>query len=283
MRRLRTLVPCLAVALAATLAGCDLAPVPGDSPLRYRDEVFTDVELTSDVTYGHAVDQEGETVSLELDVYEPAGDDAEARPLIVWVHGGSFAFGNKTSPEIVDEAQAFARKGYVNASIEYRLSEKGCTSVTAECLIAIGQAREDAQAAVRFLREHAADYGIDPERVAIAGTSAGAITALGVGFITDDEEAQVDAAVSLSGAVIFTGSVDEGDAASLLFHGTADNLVPYAWAQDTLEAAQAAGVISYLVTWEGQGHVPYVAHRDQIIDLTTNFLYRRLDAAGAEQ
>src|SRR4029450_3163899 len=116
---------CALVAVVALVAvGCDwqkLVP-PGAAPLRYRDAVFSGVTTTSNVTYGSAVNQQGQTVTLQLDVYAPTGDTVADRPAIVWVHGGSFAFGNKTSPEIVDEATTFARKGFVNVSINYRLS-----------------------------------------------------------------------------------------------------------------------------------------------------------------
>jgi len=102
----------------------------------------------------------------------------------VWVHGGSFCCGSKTSPELVEEANAFARKGYVNVSIDYRLVPNGCApgADLGRCITAIGQAREDAQTAVRFLRSQAANFRIDPDRIAIGGTSAGAITALNVGY-----------------------------------------------------------------------------------------------------
>lgn len=276
-----------AVAVAATvLAGCDLLPIPGEGPLRYRDEIFSEVARTENVHYATAENQQGQLVDLLLDVYEPVGDTVDGRPLVVFVHGGSFRAGNKGSLEIVDQANALAKKGYVVASINYRLSQGGCTGVTLECIISIRQAREDATAAIKFLRAHADEYGIDTDRVAIAGTSAGAITALGVAYAVEDAGAEVRAAVSFSGALIpflDDRTVDRDDPQSLLFHGTADALVPYAWAEATNQQGMQAGVPVYLVTWQGEGHVPYVPHRDQIIDLTTNFLYRRLDLANAEQ
>ena len=276
--------------LALVAAGCDLQKVvpQGDAPLRYRDPVFTAVTTTSNVTYGSAVNQQGQTVTLQLDVYAPTGDAVTDRPAIVWVHGGSFAFGSKTSPEIVDEATVFAKKGFVNVSINYRLSTNGCTTVTAECLTAIVDAKHDAQAAVRFLRAHSDDYGVDEGRIGIAGTSAGAITALNVGYGPEDVgnsgnpgfASTVSAAVSLSGARILT-TPNPGEAAALLFHGTADTLVPYQWALDTVAAAEAAGLQAYLTTFEGAGHVPYTQNRTTILDQTTNFLYWTLNLTRA--
>ncbi len=140
----------------ATLRLPDITP-PGAAPLRYRDLVFPTVSTTTNVTYGSAIDGSAQTVTLLLDVYEPAGDSVTQRPAIVWVHGGSFCCGDKTSAEIVDEANTFARKGYFNVSINYRLEPGGCTGSAqpATCVLAIQEARDDAKTAVRFLRTNA--------------------------------------------------------------------------------------------------------------------------------
>jgi len=289
MRRRVPLV--LLVALAFVAVGCDLrlAAPSGTTPLRYRDAVFTTVTTTSNIVYGSAVDQTGVTVSLTLDAYRPAGDTITKRPAIVWVHGGSFSSGDKTSGELVDEATTFAKKGYVNVSINYRLST-GCSAsgATAACVTSIVDAKHDAQAAVRFLRANATTYGVDPDRIAIGGTSAGAITAMNVGFDPTDPgtsgnpgySSAVRSAVSLSGAAVIAVP-SAGDAPSLLFHGTADPLVPYQWAVNTQTNAQAAGLTSELTTWDGAGHVPYVEHRTEILDQTTNFLYWTMDLTHA--
>ena len=89
--------------------------------------MFDAVTTSSDVSYGSAIDQQGTNVDLKMDIYEPAGDTATARPAIVWVHGGSFSSGDKTSGEIVFEATEMAKKGYVSVSINYRLYGPGCS------------------------------------------------------------------------------------------------------------------------------------------------------------
>jgi predicted esterase len=260
-------------------------PPPGPAPLRYRDLVFAAATTTSNIVYGSAVDGSNTTVTLRLDLYEPTGDPVTVRPAVVWVHGGYFCCGDKTSTELVDEATTFARKGYVNVSINYRLEPGGCTSSSpvTTCVLAIQEALEDAQTAVRFLRTNAATYRIDPGRIAIGGSSAGAITALNVGFSSsEDPTAAVGGAVSLSGSHIL-GPIDPADAPSLLFHGTADTVVPYQWAVTTVEQALAAGLDSFLTAWSGAGHVPYTQHRTEILDQTTNFLYWEMDLATAAQ
>jgi acetyl esterase/lipase len=286
--RIRLAVLVVAVALVAAGCGLHTLTPPGNAPVRYRDQVFTAVTTTNAVTYGNAVDQNGNPVTLQLDVYRPTGDTVTKRPAIVWVHGGGFSGGNRTSGEIVDQATTFAKKGYVNVSITYRLTPGGCSAggATPACLTAIRDAQHDAQAAVRFLRANAATYGVDTGRIAIGGTSAGAITALNVAAAPDDPgnsgnpgfSSAVGAAVSLSGAKIY-GQFERTDGAILMFHGTNDALVPYQWAVNTLNEAQAAGVISYLTTYPGEGHVPY-NHRDEIITQTTNFLYWTLKLAN---
>lgn len=293
MLRHRFVLFAVALGVLCAASGCALVvPPPGAAPLRYRDAVFSNVTVTSDITYGNAVDQQGNDVTLKLDSYVPTGDTATNRPAIVWVHGGSFCCGDKTSPELVDEATTFAKEGYVNVSINYRLYPPGCSAAGgsgAGCIEAIAQATQDAQTAVRFLRKNATTYGIDPNRIAIGGSSAGAITALNVAY--DDEatdptgsnpgySSAVEAAMSLSGAALI-GSMDSTDAPTLDFHGTADPLVPYQWAVATQQEALAKGLQQYLVTWDGDGHVPYTQHRDEILTIETNFLYWELGLSGS--
>jgi predicted esterase len=279
----RTAVLCLAL-VALVAGGCEQLILPsGDAPLRYRDLIFDEVTKTSGITYRTAVTQQSTTVTLQLDVYRPTGDEIAERPLVVFVHGGGFSGGTRTSTEIVDQATTLARRGYVTASISYRLTPGGCSAAgpTAECVTAIVHAKEDAQAAVAFLRSQATTYGIDPDRIAIGGTSAGAITAANVAFSsTDSATTAVRAAVSLSGAHLLTAP-NAGDAPVLLMHGTADFVVPHAWAQNTVKAATDAGVRAVLTSWAGDGHVPYLQHRTEILEQTRNFLYVHMDLAHA--
>jgi acetyl esterase/lipase len=286
-----------AASAAAALAFAACTPqfvVPsGPAPLRYRDAVFGDFTKTSDITYGSAVDARGGTLTLTLDMWAPTGDTVTKRPAIVWVHGGSFCCGdpatdsfNKTSPELVDQAQIYARKGYVNVSINYRTEPGGCSAAapTSSCVTAMQEALADAETAVRWLRTNASTYGVDTNRIAIGGSSAGAITALNVAYHGNDAGvptgSTVRAAASFSGAHIL-GTIDAQDPAVFLMHGTNDPLVPYQWALNTVSDATAAGAKAYLTTWDGAGHTPYLQHRDEILQQTSNFFYSAMDLAHA--
>ena len=95
----------------------------------------------------------------KLDVFTPAEANDAPRPLLVWVHGGAWLGGSKENCPAV----RFVGRGYVVASINYRLSQHAKYPAQIE----------DCKAAVRFLRAHAATYGIDPNRVGVWGASAG--------------------------------------------------------------------------------------------------------------
>ena len=285
----------LAVAFLVSLlvAGCTVPRPPGDSPLRYRDQVFNNVSVTRDLQYGSAPDNNGNPVALRLDLYQPSGDTQTRRPAVIWVHGGSFCCGSKTSPEIVDLSNTFAKLGYVAVSINYRLlAPQGCSgsSLGSSCATAAIEAQHDAQAAVRWLRANAARYRIDPGRIGIGGSSAGAITATLVGLRPDDpgssgnpgQASSVGGFMSLSGGLPGGLFVNAGDAPGLFFYGTADGIVPAQWSVDTGAAMLNAGIAAFLEPFEGAGHVPYAQNREQIVSQSDYFFYTFLDLAHAQ-
>ncbi|MDP9236926.1 MAG: alpha/beta hydrolase [Chloroflexota bacterium] len=278
--------------LVACLPSVVARPV-GAAPLRYRDEVFSNVTVTSDLQYGAAPGVDGNASALKLDLYQPAGDKAAARPALIWVHGGGYAGGDKAIGPSAFLANEFARLGYVTVSINYRLlAPHGCTAaggISATCLAAGVAAVNDAQAAVRWLRANAATYRIDLDRIGIGGESAGAITATGVGVDSDQVgnsgnpgySSKVNAWVSISGGVPGGVFVDNTDPPGFLFSGTADGTVPYRWSVETATAMQAAGVPVFLKTLEGAGHVPWVQYQDLFESQSDDFFYEFLDDAHA--
>lgn len=92
---------------------------PDASRGRYLDPVFDDVDADYDVVYREAVDNQGRRVQLEMDIFRPAGDTVTNRPAIVWMHGGFFTGGDKSTMH--PDAIASAQRGYVGISLQYRL------------------------------------------------------------------------------------------------------------------------------------------------------------------
>jgi dienelactone hydrolase len=286
VRRALALVAAVGVLVAT---GCTIPRPPGDSPLRYRDQVFTGVSKATDLQYGQAPDANGTPVALKLDLYQPTGDTEAKRPALIWVHGGSFSGGDKTNVVPVDVANTFVKQGYVVVSINYRLLGSGCVANPGNCVIAALEAQHDAQAAVRWLRKNAAFLRIDPTRIGIGGESAGGITAALVGLHSEDVgtsgnpgfDSKVQGFVSVSGGTPSGAFASAGDAPGVLFHGTADGVVNPQWSVDTAIAMLKAGVPAWLQVQNGAGHVPWAQYRSLYLEQADYFLYWALDLAHA--
>ena len=280
------LAPLLAAALllpatagAAGTLGTTVAKPAGKAPLRYRDEVFSRVQVARDVPYTTVADASGTPMRLTLDRYEPAGDRARDRPAMVWVHGGGFRTGTKANANVAELARRFARRGYVAVSIDYRLLAREVCGGPREpgggCAAAALAAGQDATAAVAWLRDHARRLRVDPRRIAIGGTSAGAVTAQLVGARPDRNH--VRASVVISGGLTgTTGLLGPAAAPSLLFAGTADRTTPYDRARDNAQALAGAGVPTVLETLLGAGHVPFAQYGERFTRHSAYFLFQHL-------
>ena len=238
------------------------------------------VDVERDVVYGVVAGEQ-----LLLDVYRsmPRG---EPRPAVVLIHGGGMWTGSRVHME--HPAQQLARAGYVAFSVDY-------------CLVdaAAGYHRwpaqlDDVQRAVRWMRAHAADYGIDPMRVGAYGWSAGGQLAALLGTRdTRDATAsmasypsRVDCVVDLAGDVdlaaytqppalhevvaLLGGTpqevperyrdasplswIDGRTAPFLVVHGTQDDVVPIEQSRRLVAALRAAGVEVQYVELAGAGH-----------------------------
>ncbi len=219
---------------------------------RFSYEIFSS-SVSSDITYGSAVNVSGQTQSLELDIYQPQGDTASIRPLLIMAHGGSFIGGNKTGTDVVPICQKFAKMGYVVASIEYRLGFGGFLPTEESATNAVYRATGDMRAAVRYFRstvEYGNPYKIHPEYIFAGGVSAGAFMALHLAYLDEVSEipstvdttalggiegtsgnpgysSEVRAIVNLCGAIGDTSWINAGDVPCLSMHGTDDGTVPY--------------------------------------------------------
>ena len=282
------------LAIAFALTGAAHASAAKD--VRYKDEIFKQVKVQRDVQYG--VGPATATTAeqpLLMDVYRPKGDTVKRRPAVIWVHGGGFAAGDKSSKEIVDLAKTFARKGYATFSINYRLLvSTGCggtgDAISPECYEAALGAGHDAQAAVRYLRANTKRLQIDPKRIGMGGTSAGAIVSSGVAALSAQPgesgnpgfSSAIESFVSISGGLPGGVFVDAETAPGILFASTLDPVVPYKWSPEMADKMASFGIPAKLVTFESDVHVPYEQYRPTILGETTKSLYRNLDLKRAQ-
>jgi acetyl esterase/lipase len=296
----RSLLILVGVVAVATVA-C-MPPPGGGSPKRYVDRVFPQVSTTQNVKYATAPDLvTGAPVDLKLDVFTPAGDTAKNRPAVIWVHGGGFRTGTKVATTTV--ASEYAQRGYVTVSIDYRLDPGNrCQDVqdgkitdpdelaaeTARCERAIFAAQHDTQAVVRFVRANAAASGVNPGKIAVAGFSAGAVTALHVAYRSDDPgdvgdldgvDSRVQAALAASGCNYDPDSIGAGDAPVFLLHAEFDQAVPFACAQSTAQRAHDAGLVAETMFFYGEStHAKalYDKYKAQVDARWTSFLVEQL-------
>ena len=124
------------------------------------------------------------TGDLELDVFRP--DDRKERPAVLCLHGGFWAKGSKKFMHPL--AKGLVEKGYVAVCSNYRLTD-----------VAPAPAQlHDVFSAIRFLRENVSDYGIDPEKIAVTGSSAGGYLAvMAAVFDSGDKRTRPNAAVGM--------------------------------------------------------------------------------------
>ncbi|MFI5149276.1 MAG: T9SS type A sorting domain-containing protein [Bacteroidia bacterium] len=242
----------LSIAFALALSSAALAQPC--TTTRYASDVFPTITTTTGILYGANTGYNGVATNLTLDLYQPTGDTAMKRPLIIWVHGGSFVGGTSADYDVTSLSQHFAKKGYVCASINYRVGTASFDSVG--LIPAVVRAVQDLKASIRFFYKDRATvnaYKIDTNNIFIGGSSAGAITVLHAQYmkltcevnawITPSNLAalggldgysgnqcyssKVNGVIDLCGALARYGYLKAGDLPLCSMHGTSDATVPY--------------------------------------------------------
>jgi predicted esterase len=241
--------------------------------VRYLDRVFSRAKVQHDLVYGRA-----DGKSLKLDLYQPAGDTARGRPVLIFAHGGGFKGGDKGASHNVALVDDFARRGWVATSINFRID-----GVERE-------ATDDLQASVRWFRAHAGRYRIDPARIAVMGASSGAISALNANFNPEDAgssgnpgySSRVAAGLSISGTARDRQAIDPGDPPIAMFHAVNDTVVPFSDAQSTCTQTRVMGNVCDFYAYQDGGHPPgfMVAHNTEIVEQSSAFLCRRTRACA---
>ena len=225
----------------------------------------------------------GET-KLMLHIFQPVGrKDGERRPAIVFFFGGGWMSG--TVNQFMPQSKYLAERGMVAVLADYRVySRHGVTPF--ECVA-------DAKSAVRWLRSHATDYGIDDQRIVVAGGSSGGHLAASVAVLRGFDEKNEDLKVSSApnALVLFNPALDmsmlthapadvvartgnwlkgdwvkrvaeispilnvrKGTPPTIIFHGTGDEAVPFAQATHFCKVMKEQGNRCEVIPFEGRPH-----------------------------
>ena len=220
-----------------------------------------------------------DSTSLKLDIYHPKALKEEA-PLIIFLHGGAWEKGKKSN--VLHYLISYAQKGYVTATIQYRLS--GVAKYPAQLL--------DVSDAVNWLKFHAKEYNINVNKVAIAGGSAGAHLAMLYAYTNSSDTldssgipTSVQAVINIYGPSDLTTEiakkekrvhrlfgktyekapeiyrkaspivyVNKKSPPTISFHGTLDELVPYGQSIKLHETLKDYGVPNYYHELKGWPH-----------------------------
>ena len=227
------------------------------------------VRLTRGITY---VTRQG--VPLQLDIYQPLGTQG-AVPTVLAIHGGSWTRGSRI--DVTPMAMMLGAHGYAVVAPNYRLAPASIYPAQLD----------DVRAAVRWMAEHAAQYGFDPQRLVSYGESAGAQLAALLALQPAAGVPRVSAVIDMAGPMNLTVADDNPQAAMivqsylgaprnanlqlyraaspvtyitstsppfLIIHGTADDVVPYSQSVIMTNALRNALVPVTLLTLQGLGH-----------------------------
>jgi acetyl esterase/lipase len=235
----------------------------------------SDLRVDSNIVFG-----KGGDIDLLLDVYHPPQGVTPKRMAIIHLFGGGFFTGNKNAGYIVNDVRALGRLGYTNVSANYRLQNQGSWPAQIH----------DTKAAIRWVRANAAKIGIDADKIAIAGYSAGGMLSLlaaGTNGLAEFEGNGGNAGVSsivqagigvypLASAQMAGGLfpnnlaqeerakameaaspakyIGKGFAPTIFIHGTADTTVPMSSSIDFFNKLNGAGVPAALTLIQGAAH-----------------------------
>lgn len=226
-------------------------------PCRYDLKIFPAFNKTSNVIYATSPGIPGfylgesltTSQNLTTDIFQPAGDTATKRALIIFAHSGGFINGTKDNEDMQALCDSFVQRGFVTASMNYRLNFNLFSSSSAER--AVWRGTQDGSALVRFFKANAAAYNIDTNKIFFWGSSAGSFIALNLAYMEDAERpastftspdlgckdcsgivsshtSGIAGIVSCWGAIGDTNWIGSNNTIpSLMFHGTADGTVPF--------------------------------------------------------
>lgn len=251
-----------------------LIAISSFSQVRYIDEVFSDVTVTQNIQYATNItvlSGQPQPENLLLDLYEPSGDSIQDRPVLVFIHTGSFlpvpfngnCTGNKSDSAVVEMCTQFAKRGFVVASIDYRLGWNPVgpqDTRTSTFVNAIYRGMQDSKAAVRYLR-YSADslsnpYKIDEGRISLVGQGSGGYIALAHATLDQPSEIMLQKFIDSNTGNPYIDTTISGN-----YEGTNSTLLNMVnnpnYSSDVCMVANLGGAILDS-TWLEAGDVPMV-------------------------
>jgi len=280
-------------AIDAGLIRAAIVSAPTGNPNVYATLAGQKLTPSRQVVYKQA-----EGLNLHLDVFDPVGiRKGDKRPAFVTIHGGGFRGGAAVAMYVF--AEHYAKLGMVGISVEYRLEERPGKVTIFECV-------KDARAAVRYVRAHASDFGVDPRKIIVNGASAGAHLAIATALFDGIDDAGSDLSVSCSpnALVMYSPVIDlspdgyrnaglgsrwrelsplqhvrPGMPPTITFQGTADTTTPFVGTKRFHEAMLICGNASQLVVQPGADHA-YMVKDPKAYEQTLRQTDRYLEEIG---
>ena len=223
-----------------------------------------------DSTFIYKIALEGD---LKMNVFKPSGHKTlDKRPVIVFFFGGGWVGGHPK--QFYQQARYFSDRGFLAISAEYRIRNKHRTTPF--------ESVKDGKSAIRWIRAHAQELGIDPDKIITSGGSAGGHVAACTGVIKGVEEAgeNLDISSIPNAMILFNPVIDttekgygmkkvgeskkteispcdnvvSGIPPTLIFHGTADITVPFENVERFTKLMNVIGNTCELVPFKGKGH-----------------------------
>lgn len=202
---------------------------------RYKSIQFQALQIDS-ITYTTHHGKE-----LKLDLIQPKNDTLKTpRPLIIFMHGGSFQIGIRNKADVLTYCKEWAKRGYIVATISYRLTLKGksfhCDLSKEDKIKTFQEAVYDLHRATQFLLDRKDLYNIDPNLVILSGNSAGAEAVLQGAFFRPEhllktvlpDTFHYAGVISHAGAMTDTLLITKNNMIPLaVIHGTCDQWVPF--------------------------------------------------------
>ena len=249
---------------------------------RYLDaDFFSSVTVTSNVVYGNNLGVlTGAPVAEDLlmDVYEPSGDAATDRPLILYLTTGSFlpryinqsATGSKTDSATVEICTRLAKQGYVVAAVDYRKGWNPNEAITDDrtesILRAVYRGLQDAKTCVRYFRKDVAtnnnSFGIDDTRIAIGGQGSGGYISLAYGALDKLSEIQLQKFYNFSSSEYMVDTTLMGNWSGLGGNPALNTNNHAGYSDDILMTFNIGGAIGDS-SWIEAGEVPIITMQGQ--------------------